>query len=549
MGCGFLRLFRQTQEKNRLYANLRMLNYKTYAVRRMDKSGCTQTCEYWHWQKSPEGERTEQTVRRPAYSRGNDMWDHTQDTIAAISTAVSESGIGIIRVSGPDAIAAADLLFHSPAGKKHLKDVQSHTIHYGTIRDSEGREIDEVLVSVMRAPKTYTAEDTVEINCHGSVLAMRKILDAVLHIEQYQDQAGKVHVRAAQPGEFTKRAFLNGRIDLSRAEAVMDLIEAKNEFALRNSVSQVRGSLFHKIKDLRGRILYQIAHIEASLDDPENLDFVPHLEEFEEELDQWKKAVQELIRTSEDGRLAAEGIRTVIVGKPNAGKSSLLNLFLGEERAIVTEIAGTTRDLLTETIHLQGITLLVTDTAGIRETDDRVEKIGVARAKQSVMDADLLLWIVDSSVPLDENDIRIASLLTGRHSLVLLNKTDLKEVTGTEDVKNLMGEDNLDQRILPISAKEGTGYEELVQVLKDMFFHGKLSLNDEVVITNARHKALLEQTLESLNRVEGSLEDGMSEDFFSIDLMSAYEALGGIIGEEVADDLVDEIFDRFCMGK
>ena len=478
------------------------------------------------------------------------MWDQTQETIAAISTAVSESGIGIIRISGPDAIAAADLLFRSPGGKKHLKDVPSHTIHYGTIHDSEDREIDEVLVSVMRSPKTYTAEDTVEINCHGGVLAMKKILDAVLHAEDYQvPDEDTIRVRAAQPGEFTKRAFLNGRIDLSRAEAVMDLIGAKNEFALRNSVSQVRGSLFHKIKDLRERILYQIAHIEASLDDPENLDFIPHMETFKEELNQWRKTIRRLIRTSEDGRLAAEGIRTVIVGKPNAGKSSLLNLFLGEERAIVTEIAGTTRDLLTETIHLQGITLLVTDTAGIRETDDTVERIGVARAKQSVMNADLLLWIVDSSVPLDENDIRIASLLSGRRALVLLNKTDLKEVTGTEDVKKLMNKDSLDQRILPISAKEGTGYEELVQVLKDMFFHGKLSWNDEVVITNARHKSLLEQALESLNRVEDSLEEGLSEDFFSIDLMSAYESLGGILGEEIADDLVDEIFDRFCMGK
>ena len=517
------------------------------------------------------------------------MQEYMQDTIAAISTAVSESGIGIIRISGPDAIAAADLLFHSPGGKKSLKHVKTHTIHYGTILDSEGRTIDEVLVSVMRAPKTYTAEDTVEINCHGGILAMKKVLDAVLHCD----------VRAAQPGEFTKRAFLNGRIDLSRAEAVMDLIEARNEYALSNSVSQLQGSLFRKIQGLRERILYQIAHIEASLDDPENLDFVPHLHEFENELKQWSETIHHMILTSEDGRLAAEGIRTVIVGKPNAGKSSLLNLFLGEERAIVTEIAGTTRDLLTETINIQGITLLVTDTAGIRETDDTVEKIGVARAEQSVRDADLLLWIVDSSVPLDENDIRIASLLSGRRALVLLNKTDLEEETGIEDVRRLLKQDDLTLRqktsessysdlepkglnsirntpdpeseegnpdktilhtkerridtpdpvILPISAKEGTGYEELVRVLKEMFFHGKLSWNDEVVITNTRHKVLLEQAMESLQRVEDSLAAGVSEDFFSIDLMSAYEALGAILGEEVGEDLVDEIFDRFCMGK
>ena len=464
-----------------------------------------------------------------------------QDTIAAISTAVTESGIGIIRISGPKAIAAADLLYRSPGGKNHLSDAATHTIHYGYIQDSKGNVIDEVLVSVMRAPRTYTAEDTVEINCHGSVIAMKKILDTILHCRE-------IPVRAAEPGEFTKRAFLNGRIDLSRAEAVMDLIGAKNEYALHNSVSQIRGSLYQKIQKLRSEILYEIAHIEASLDDPEHLDFTPHLPEFESELGKWQKEISHLIRTAEDGRLAVEGIKTVIVGKPNAGKSSLLNLLVGEDRAIVTEIAGTTRDLLTETIHLQGITLLVTDTAGIRETEDRVEQIGVERAENSLKEADLLLWIVDASVPLDQNDIRIASILKGRHFVILLNKTDLKEVTGEEDVLKLL-DPEADQIIIPFSAREGTGYEELTKTLTDLFFHGKLIFNDEVVITNARHKALLEQTLDSLMRVQDSLHQGMSEDFFSIDLMSAYELIGAIIGEEVGEDLVDEIFSRFCMGK
>lgn len=489
------------------------------------------------------------------------MQGRHEDTIAAISTAVSESGIGIIRISGPCAIAASDLLFRSPGGTKKLADAASHTIHYGLVCDPEGHAIDEVLVSVMRAPRTYTAEDTVEINCHGGVLAMKKVLDAVLHCDRYQIRKEKllkageepIRVRAAEPGEFTKRAFLNGRIDLSRAEAVMDLIEAKNEYALQNSVSQVRGSLFRKIHTLREEILYQIAHIEASLDDPEHLDFSAHLSEFREELQDWQEELCDLIRTSEDGRLAAEGIRTVIVGKPNAGKSSLLNLLLGEDRAIVTEIAGTTRDLLTETIHLQGITLLITDTAGIRDTDDTVEKIGVERAERTVREADLLLWIVDSSVPLDENDIRIASLLSGRRSIILLNKSDLEEKTSVENVRKILSEYHLasgeEPVVLPISAKEGTGYEDLIRVLKDLFFHGKLSWNDEVVITNARHKVLLEQAQESLNRVSESLNADMSEDFFSIDLMSAYEALGAIIGEEVGEDLVDEIFSRFCMGK
>ena len=485
------------------------------------------------------------------------MLERMQDTIAAISTAVSESGIGIIRISGPQAIDAASLLFRSPGGKKNLREVPSHTIHYGFICDPDGQIIDEVLVSVMRSPKTYTAEDTVEINCHGGVLAMKKVLDAVLHCDRYlhsdcsaKAEEADIHVRAAQPGEFTKRAFLNGRIDLSRAEAVMDLIEAKNEFALRNSVSQVRGSLYHRIQDLRKRILYQIAHIEASLDDPENLDFAPHMEEFGRELQSWISCVEKMIRTSEDGRLAAEGIKTVLVGKPNAGKSSFLNLLLGEDRAIVTEVAGTTRDLLTETIHVQGITLLVTDTAGIRDTEDKVEKIGVQRAEQSVKDADLLLWIADSSADLDENDERIAALLSGRRSIILLNKTDLEEKCGEQDIRELMRNDTSeDPVIIPFSAKEGTGYEELVQVLKDLFFHGKLTWNDEVVITNVRHKAMLEQALDSLRRAMDSYHARMSEDFLSIDLMSAYEALGAILGEEVGEDLVNEIFDRFCMGK
>ena len=493
------------------------------------------------------------------------MFDGMQDTIAAISTAVSEAGIGIVRISGPEAIEAADLIFRSPGGKRKLSEAQTHTIHYGFVCEPGGQVIDEVLVSVMRAPRTYTAEDTVEINCHGGILAMKKVLDAVLHCSQYPG-AGDISVRAARPGEFTKRAFLNGRIDLSRAEAVMDLIEAKNEFALKNSVSQVRGSLFCRISDMRSEILYQIAHIEASLDDPENLDFVPYLSQFRHQLDSWRDTIAGLIRTSGNGRLAVEGIRTVIVGKPNAGKSSLLNLLLGEERAIVTEVAGTTRDLLTETINLQGITLLVTDTAGIRDTNDAVEKIGVERAKQSVRDADLLLWIVDSSVSLDEDDFRIAALLSGRRAVILLNKSDLEEKTGEEDVRRFLagkvggyGTESGDSAavfgtaenipVIPFSAREGLGFDELIRVLKDLFFHGKLSWNDEVVITNARHKALLEQAADSLDRVCDSVDAGMSEDFFTIDLMSAYEALGAIIGQEVGEDLVDEIFSRFCMGK
>lgn len=486
------------------------------------------------------------------------MIENPSDTIAAISTAVSESGIGIVRISGPDAIAAADRVYRSPGGKKHLPDVPSHTIHYGYICDRDEKLIDEVLVSVMRAPRTYTAEDTVEINCHGGILVMKKVLDAILSLNRehtgFQDDSGQIHVRAAQPGEFTKRAFLNGRVDLSRAEAVMDLIEAKNEYALKNSVSQIRGALYRKITALRSSILYEIAHIEASLDDPENLDFTPQISAFAEEIKTWKRELTALIDTAGDGRIVREGIRTVIVGKPNAGKSSLLNLLLGEERAIVTEIAGTTRDLLTETIQLHGIPLIITDTAGIRDTEDTVEKIGVERAGQAVREADLLLWMVDSSVPLDESDRRIAALLTGRRSIILMNKSDLETVTTQEDVQRLLheiqGQDHSGEEIiLPISAREGDGYDSFAGVLENLFFHGRLSWNDEVMITNTRHKTLLEDALAGIVRVEESLDAGMSEDFFSVDLMSAYEALGRIIGEEVGEDLVDEIFSRFCMGK
>ncbi len=488
------------------------------------------------------------------------------DTIAAVSTAMSESGIGIIRISGPDAIAAADLVFRSPGGKKSLKEVPSHTIHYGSVADSEGQVIDEVLVSVMRAPRTYTAEDTVEINCHGGILAMRKVLDCVLHCDRYKktvpenlkhEVRNTVHVRAAQPGEFTKRAFLNGRIDLSRAEAVMDLIEAKNDFALKNSVSQVRGALHEKISSLRSEILYQIAHIEASLDDPENLDFVPHISELQHACREWKEQIRKMILSFDDGRLAAEGIRTVIVGKPNAGKSSLMNLLMGEERAIVTDVAGTTRDILTETIQLQGITLLITDTAGIRDTSDKVEKIGVGKAEKCARQADLLLWIIDSSVALDENDERISRILKGRKAIILLNKSDLKTVTGPGEIRSLLEKHDYspdegwgtESPVISFSAKEQTGFDELVSVLKDLFFHGKLSWNDEVIITNERHRRLLEESLTSVESVIKSIEEGMSEDFFTIDLMSAYESLGRIIGQDVGEDLVNEIFSRFCMGK
>ena len=457
---------------------------------------------------------------------------HT-DTIAAISTGMTSSGIGIIRISGPEAIAIADKVYDSRSGKK-LEDMLTHTIHYGFIRD--GKEfIDEVLVMLMRGPRSFTAEDTVEINCHGGVYAMNRILELVI----------RNGARPAQPGEFTKRAFLNGRIDLSQAEAVIDVINAKNEYALKSSVSQLKGSVLKVIKNIREKIIYHIAYIESALDDPEHISLEGYPEQLEEQVDQWKKKIHTLIASAENGKRMKEGIKTVIVGKPNAGKSSLLNVLLGEERAIVTDIAGTTRDVLEEQMSLSGISLNIIDTAGIRSTEDVVEKIGVKKAKTYAQDADLIIYVVDSSTGLDENDEEIIELFEGRKVIILLNKSDLEPVTTEQILKEKAGE----HPVICVSAKDETGFEQLEDTLKNMFLEGNLSFNDEVCITNMRHKAALMDAKESLKQVMESIAQDMPEDFFSIDLMSAYESLGTIIGEAVDDDLVNEIFSKFCMGK
>lgn len=460
-----------------------------------------------------------------------------KDTIAAISTAMSPSGIGIIRISGPEAVAVADRVFHSPGGKKRLCTQQTHTIHYGFVYDGE-EQIDEALFMLMRGPKTFTAEDTVEINCHGGVYAMRRVLETVL----------KHGARPADPGEFTKRAFLNGRIDLSGAEAVMDVIQAKNEYALKSSVSQVRGSVRKLICALREEILYQIAYIESALDDPEHISLDGYPKQLTEKNEEWIGKLETLIEGADNGRLLTEGIKTVIVGKPNAGKSSLLNLLSGEERAIVTEIAGTTRDIIEETVNLNGITLRLIDTAGIRDTGDKVEQIGVLKAKEYARDADLILYVVDSSTALDENDEEIIELLRGKKAVILLNKSDLETVTDKALLGEKLGSDG-SWRILSVSAKEQTGIGELKSVLEELFFDGKLTFNDEVCITNLRQKTELTEARESLLKVRESLFAEMPEDFCSIDLMDAYEALGAIIGETVGEDLVNEIFSKFCMGK
>lgn len=458
------------------------------------------------------------------------------DTIAAIATAMTNSGIGIIRISGEDAFTVIDRIYQSKNGKKKLSEEKSHTVHYGYIVDDtkENKIIDEVMVLIMRAPNTYTREDTVEIDCHGGVLVMQKILDTVI-----------CHgARPAEPGEFTKRAFLNGRIDLTQAESVMDVISSKNEFALKSSISQLQGSLQKEIKELREKIIYEIAFIESALDDPEHINIDGYGQKLKTVAEECKERIEHLLDTADNGKILKEGIDTVIVGKPNAGKSSLMNVLLKKERAIVTDIAGTTRDVLEEQMNLNGITLNIIDTAGIRDTEDIVEKIGVDKAKDYLVNADLIIYVVDSSTPLDENDEKIMEMIKDRTALVLLNKSDLDTVTTEEMIAS-----HLDQKIIKVSMKENQGVDELENAIKELFFHGKVELNDEVYITNARHKAALSNAKDSLNMVLDSIAMEIPEDFYSIDLMNTYEELGNILGESLGEDLVNEIFSKFCTGK
>jgi len=486
-----------------------------------------------------------------------------KDTIAAIATALSDSGIGIIRVSGPEAFQIVNNIFRNKYGKQSLLNYQTHTIRYGYIVDNffaddhlrknddlkenykeqifddtwKNAVIDEVMVVVMKAPNTYTTEDTVEINCHGGVLLMQKILELVI----------KNGARIAEPGEFTKRAFLNGRIDLAKAEAVIDVIHSQNEFALTSSIEQLKGSVSGAVKRMREEIIYEIAFIESALDDPEHISLDGYEDRLIHITSDILNRLNKLIASADNGKLMKEGISTVIVGKPNAGKSSLLNRLVGEERAIVTDIAGTTRDVLQESIKLHGIGLNMIDTAGIRSTEDVVEKIGVERAKEYAAKADLILYVVDASVPLDESDQDIISVIRDKMVIVLLNKSDLDMVVEENDLRKCFAVDSM--QIIRTSTKENVGMDEFENVIKEMFFRGEIKSNNEVIITNMRHKEALMDAKNSLEMVMRSLEDHMPEDFYSIDLMSAYASLGTIIGEEVGEDLVNEIFSKFCMGK
>lgn len=458
------------------------------------------------------------------------------ETIAAIATATGNSGIGIVRVSGDEAIEICDRIFVANNNKKRLADAPSHTVHYGNIV-ADGKIIDEVLAIVMKAPNTYTREDTVEIDCHGGAYIVNKVLECVIN-------AG---ARPAEPGEFTKRAFLNGRIDMSEAEAVIDVINAQNNFALESSINHLKGSVSEKIRDLRGKILYNIAFIESALDDPEHISLDGYKDELEQLVCEIKDELKIILELSEDGRILAEGINTVILGKPNVGKSTLLNVLAGSERAIVTHVAGTTRDVLEEHIKIRGLSLNIADTAGIHRTNDVVEKIGVNKAKEYAEKSDLIIFVADATRPLSADDMEIIDFIRDKKAVILLNKTDMQIASGSVGAAEL--EMISGRKVISISAKMNTGIGLLKDEIEKMFYSGEVDFNNQVYITNIRQKKAVQNAYESILHVEKSIKNSMPEDFYSIDLMGAYQSLGYVIGEALEDDLIDEIFSRFCMGK
>ncbi|MDO5131643.1 MAG: tRNA uridine-5-carboxymethylaminomethyl(34) synthesis GTPase MnmE [Eubacteriales bacterium] len=469
-----------------------------------------------------------------------------EDTIAAAATAMSAAGIGIIRVSGPDAVRICAGLYVNAKGEHDLISHAANTISYGYITDAAGNRVDEVMVSVFYAPRSYTTEDTVEINSHGGMYLMGRILDLVL----------KAGARLAEPGEFTKRAFLGGRIDLSRAEAVMDLIASQNEFARKTALAQLEGSVCGAVQELRAKILYEMAFIESALDDPDT--YAGDLDGYPDRLDRLCREMQEkmegLLETGEKGEILRDGIRTAIIGRPNAGKSSLLNSLTGTERAIVTEIEGTTRDTLEESVRVGGVQLRLADTAGIRDTADPVEKIGIAKTKEAVFRSELVLYILDAAAGITPEDLEIAGMLLSwkeeipsiRKCILLLNKNDLPAVADTDAAVSFFPAAD---GILSCSMKTGEGLDRLGGMIGEMYQAGELAHQEEPLLTNARHREAVRGALQSLSLVREGIRAGMSEDFLAIDLMDAYASLGKILGEAVEDDLVEEIFSRFCMGK
>ena len=452
------------------------------------------------------------------------------ETIAAIATGLTNAGIGIIRVSGDMAIDVVDKIFCTKNG---LKTKLSHTINYGHIVE-DGNIVDEVLVMLMKAPRTYTGEDTVEINCHGGILVLQKVLKLVL----------KAGARIAKPGEFTKRAFLNGKMDLSKAEAVIDIINAKNDYALKSGMSQLNGNIRSKISGMREKILHEIAYIESALDDPENYSLDKYPKKLEKIINYIQKDIDKLINSFLNGKIIKEGVETVIIGRPNAGKSSLLNLLLKEDRAIVSDIEGTTRDIIREYIKLGDISLNIVDTAGIRNTEDYIEKIGVDKAKNIAINADFVLLVIDATKSLSEEDIELIDYIKDKKAIILLNKVDSEILLSVDDIKKYT-----DKKIILFSAKESIGLSELEEEIKLMFYRGDIDFNDQIYITNERHIEALEEAKESLDMVLSSIEEELPEDFYSIDMLNAYESLGSITGEAIDDDLANEIFSKFCMGK
>lgn len=459
------------------------------------------------------------------------------DTICAIATAMSDAGIGIIRISGKDAVSIVDKFYLSAKKVHNLREHAPNTIEYGYICDNEENILDEVMISFMKAPHSYTREDVIEINTHGGMMIMNEILELLI----------SNGCRLADPGEFTKRAFLNGRIDLTKAEAVMDIISAQNKFALHNSEKQLRGEVYNVISELRKKILYEMAYIESALDDPENYDLDGYKPTLLTELKELSDKCMHLINSSDEGKIRKDGINTVIIGKPNAGKSSLLNIMTGEERAIVTDIAGTTRDIIEETVRMDDIILHIIDTAGIRNTDDTIEKIGVDKAKKYANDAELIIYLIDSTKDLTSDDYDIIDLIKNKKVIVLLNKSDLgNQIVNKDDVLSRF---ETEIPIINTSMTDMSGIEEMKQAISNYFLDGSIVPKQELYITNMRHQQALRKTYDSISLVIQSIIDDMSEDFFTVDLMNAYASLGEIIGEEVGDDLVEEIFSKFCMGK
>lgn len=468
----------------------------------------------------------------------------SEDTIVGIASGMG-GGIGIIRISGEDSLLLAGKVFRTKKyverkekeeewNSSYFEKKLSHTIHYGFIVDQDEKILDEVMVLLMKAPNSYTKEDVVEIDSHGGAFVIQKILDLLI----------KKGARLAEPGEFTKRAFLNGRIDLSQAEAVMKMISSQNDFALNSAVNQLEGSLSKKIEGIRQEILHNLGYIEVALDDPEHISLDGYSEILAKETREEIKQLNQLLDNFNDGRMKSEGINTVIVGKPNAGKSSLMNLMLDEERAIVTNIAGTTRDILEEKVVLGNIILNLVDTAGIHETEDEVEYLGVNKAVDCLEKADFIIYVVDASEPLGEADSQIISMLEKKNGIVLLNKSDLKTVVSKEEIV-----EKIEWNVIPFSNETKDGLKQLEEYIRNSFLKGDITYNDQIYLTNLRHKEAVEDARNSLQQVVQTIEDGMPEDFYTIDMMDAYKKLGLINGDTATEDLVNKIFKDFCMGK